>query len=137
MLRQSQGAGNKPKPPGLAVLGQLTPALAYLRRCGSTVESPRPRNRSSGRYRLGIASRSLAAIVGGYACAATFAAALAVALPLPRSEAVLWGTMPAFLVWSMAAIWAFAARSANRAWIGILLPTAVLGTVVLFATGAP
>jgi hypothetical protein len=86
---------------------------------------------------MAVTSRSLAAIVGGYACAAAFAAVLAVALPLPRSEAVLWGTMLSFLVWSLAAIWAFAARSASRAWLGILLPAAAFGAVVQLAPGVP
>lgn len=95
----------------------------------------RPRGVVTGRYRLAVASRSLAAVIGGYGCAAAFAAALAVALPLARSEAVLWGTMLSFAVWSLAVIWAFAARSAGRAWLGILLPAAALGAVVLFAPG--
>ncbi|WP_052367658.1 DUF3649 domain-containing protein [Algiphilus aromaticivorans] len=95
----------------------------------------RPRGVVSGRYRLAVASRSLAAGIGGYGCAAAFAAALAVALPLARSEAVLWGTMLSFAVWSLAAIWAFAARSAGQAWLGILLPASVFGAVVLLAPG--
>lgn len=135
VIRWSQGVCNKPRPPGLAVLGRLTSSTVSLHSCSSAAGRPRPRSSASGRYRLAVASRSLAAIVGGYACAAAFAVALAAALPLSRSEAVLWGTMLSFLIWSLAAIWAFTARSASRAWLGILLPAAVFGAVVLFAPG--
>lgn len=122
---------NPPRPSGTSTPPRRTRA-ADMSTSGGSVRQ-RPRGVVSGRYRLAVASRSLAAVIGGYGCAAAFAAALAVALPLPRSEAVLWGTMLSFVVWSVAALWAFAARSAGRAWLGILLPAAVFGAVVLSA----
>jgi len=75
---------------------------------------------------LGVLSRSLAAIVGGYALAATCSMFFAVALPIARSQAVLTGMLVAIVLCACAALWAFATRSALRAWVGILVPTALL-----------
>lgn len=75
---------------------------------------------------LGVLSRSLAAIVGGYALAATSSMFFAVALPIARSQAVLTGMLVAIVLCACAALWAFATRSALRAWVGILVPSALL-----------
>jgi hypothetical protein len=82
--------------------------------------------RLSWRYRSAVLSRALTAIFGGYALAATFAVFMARALPLERSEAVLAGAIPSFLVYCAAIVWVFATRSALRAWIGMLVPTLAL-----------
>lgn len=79
------------------------------------------------RHRWVVASRALAAILGGYVLAALSAAALAVFLPLSRADATLTGTMLSFLVYACAVVWVFAARTATRAWLGLLLPSAALG----------
>jgi len=71
----------------------------------------------------------MAAIGGGYALASLVAVALALVLPLDRMDAVLTGMMASLVVYAAAAIWVFAARSALRAWIGMIaaaLPLAVL-----------
>ncbi len=85
------------------------------------------------RYRLGVFSRILAAVIGGYAVTALFTACLAIGLPLvvlqPRAETVLAATLPAFLILCLAAIWVFAARSARRAWLGLLAAMLLLGGV--------
>lgn len=85
--------------------------------------------RADWRYRLAVASRATAAIGGGYALAAAFAAALSLGLAqlVPRVEAVLTATMLAWLAYAMAAGWAFYARTAWGAWAGTLLPALVLG----------
>lgn len=70
---------------------------------------------------LGVASRSIAAIGGGYAIAALVAMACAAFLPIGRLDAVLAGMLLSLLIQAGAAIWVFAARSATRAWIGLLL----------------
>ncbi|WP_263138652.1 DUF3649 domain-containing protein [Pseudomonas sp. RIT-PI-AD] len=85
------------------------------------------------RYRLAVASRSLAAILGGYALATASSLCLALWLPLARSEAVLVGTMASFLVYCCAALWAFACRTALSAWIGIGVPAALLGALAWLA----
>ncbi len=77
--------------------------------------------------RVGIASRSLAAILGGYALAATTSSCLALALPMDRAQAVLTGMLVAIVVCACAALWAFAVRTALRAWIGIALPALLMG----------
>ncbi len=59
-----------------------------------------------------IVLRLLVAIGGGYAVAAGLSALAAVALPavtaMPRSEAVVLGSMLAFVVYLVLLIWAFA-----------------------------
>ncbi|RBA23552.1 DUF3649 domain-containing protein [Herminiimonas fonticola] len=79
------------------------------------------------RYRLGVASRAIAAILGGYALAAASTAVLSLVLPLPRVDAVMTATLLSFTVYTCAAIWVFAARDALRAWLGIGVPTVVMG----------
>lgn len=84
--------------------------------------------------RLDVAVRTAAATVGTYALAASSAAFLAVALPIRRSEAVLTGMLVAIAVCGAAALWAFAARTALRAWLGLLVPTALMaGATILVA----
>ncbi|MFC7286524.1 DUF3649 domain-containing protein [Herminiimonas glaciei] len=82
-------------------------------------------------YRLGVASRAVAAILGGYAVTALATALLAVILPMVRIDAVLTATLLSFTVYTCAVLWVFAARSAFRAWIGIVLPAAILGLGLL------
>lgn len=80
------------------------------------------------RFPFGVASRIVAALLGGYALAALFSVA-AVRLPMPVGEAVLTGMLASFLVYACAVIWVFAVRSATRAWAGLIvaaLPLLVL-----------
>ena len=81
-------------------------------------------------YRLGVASRAVAAIGGGYALGALASASLALFLPTSRLEASLTGTLASFVVYALAVMWVFAARTAWRAWLGLLIPCAVLGVVL-------
>ena len=90
-----------------------------------------PRGREGLRYRLGVAVRALAAIGGGYVLSALAATAFALWLPTSTGEAVLTGTLASFIVFTCAVMWAFAARTALRAWIGLAVPGAVLGMLVL------
>jgi uncharacterized protein DUF3649 len=88
--------------------------------------------RSNGRAlalvdRLAIASRVAAAVLGGYVFANVVAIFLAMVLPMPRASAVLAMTLASFALYAAAAIWVFAARTATRAWLGLLVPIAVLG----------
>lgn len=82
-------------------------------------------------YRVAVASRALAAIVGGYALAAMATGCLSLALVhgagLPRAEAVLTATLLSFLWYGVAVVWVFAVDSAWRAWLGLLAPCALLG----------
>lgn len=82
-------------------------------------------------YRLGIASRAIAAIVGGYALAAACTAALALTLPMKPVDAVMTATLLSFVIYTCAAMWAFAARNALHAWLGIGLPALLCATGLL------
>ncbi|WP_293775784.1 DUF3649 domain-containing protein [uncultured Oxalicibacterium sp.] len=87
------------------------------------------------RYRLGVASRAVAAILGGYALAAAATAMMALTLPLSRADAVLTATLLSFTVYVCAVIWVFAARTALRAWAGIGVPTLLLALGVMMWRG--
>ena len=83
------------------------------------------------RYRLAVASRAVAAIGGGYTLAAAAAALLAVVLPMQPAEAVITATLLSFIVFCCAVLWVFAARTAWRAWGGIVAPGVLLGLGLL------
>lgn len=83
-------------------------------------------------YRAGIASRTLAAVLGGYWASSAGAALLSLALPLlgtSRADAVINSTLLSFTLLTCAVLWAFAARSAARAWFWLLLPSAVMSGI--------
>jgi len=85
----------------------------------------RPRTSStSGQPRPVIASRTLAAALGGYALANSLPVALLAMLPMSAADAALSAIQLSFLVYLGAILWAFAARSAWHAWLGLLLPAA-------------
>lgn len=74
-------------------------------------------------------SRIIAAIVGGYGFTYAFTAALARVLPVNKVDALISATLLSFAVYTSAVLWAFACRSARRAWAGLALglPLAVIG----------
>lgn len=72
--------------------------------------------------RLAVASRAIAAIGGGYVLATVLAIFLVRVLPLPRAAAFMSSLLLTFVFYACAAIWAFAARSALKAWVGIAAP---------------
>lgn len=78
---------------------------------------------------LQIVSRSSAALFGGYALTYAASACLARLLPLSPADAVIVATLPAFLFYTAAILWAFASRDALRAWwpLGVAAPLALIG----------
>ncbi|MDR0281134.1 MAG: iron transporter [Paucimonas sp.] len=74
-------------------------------------------------------SRIAAAILGGYAFTYAFTAALARLLPLGKGDALVVATLLSFAVYTGAILWAFACRSAARAWLGLAtaVPLALIG----------
>lgn len=90
-----------------------------------------PRGREGLRYRLGVASRAVAAIVGGYAVSALAGLACALWLPASSGEAVLIGTLSSFAVYACLALWVFAVGTAWRAWSGLALLAGALGVLIL------
>lgn len=100
--------------------------------------APHRRGRSSGggaAYRLDVAGRTLAAVVGGFVLAS--AASLLVAALLigtdvhTRGRAVHAGMELSWLVWTGGAMWAFHARSQVLAWAWIVGPAAAALAVAL------
>ncbi|SDG77946.1 DUF3649 domain-containing protein [Duganella sp. OV458] len=85
-------------------------------------------------YRLGVASRALAAIGGGYAVSALAVAALAICLPGRDVDRVVTATLTGLVVYPCAVMWCFATSSAWRAWAGLLATGLLLGAVI-FAGG--
>jgi hypothetical protein len=75
---------------------------------------------------LSIASRALAALLGGYALASAFTAFFSLALPLSPGEAVLTASLLGFVVYVAAVIAVFGAGSATRAWGWTLGPSLLL-----------
>lgn len=87
------------------------------------------------RLRLGVASRAIAAIAGGYGVAALSSVVLAVCLPalfgMARSEATMTGMLASFAIFALAVMWVFAARTALRAWFGLAVVATALGLLLL------
>ena len=85
------------------------------------------------RAALGAASRAAAAIIGGYAVTLAFTAAATMALQRgadwARGEATVTAAMLAFMVYLLAALRAFIAPGALRAWCEPLAAAAALATL--------
>jgi hypothetical protein len=73
-------------------------------------------SRLTWRYRGEVAARTGAALVAGYFLAYGATALLTQLLPLARADRVIVATLPSFLLWCAAAMYAFAVRSPWRAW---------------------
>jgi hypothetical protein len=85
-------------------------------------------------YRASVVARLVAAVGGGYLLGSAVAALVAVQgmhLGLPRSEAVLWGTMLGFALHAASAMGCFHCRRAWQAWAGTAGPAALLGAVAM------
>lgn len=86
-------------------------------------------------YRLGVLSRSIAAIFGSYVLASVASIALALALPLDKRDAVQLAVMLGFLIYAAAVIWAFSTATAGRAWAGIAVVCLPFGLLLLLLKG--
>lgn len=87
---------------------------------------PSAANRTDHDPRWGVVSRVAAAALAGYALSHVGVIVLAAALPASRAEGVLVAMMASFAIFTGAIVWAFAARSAGRGWLGLLVPTLAL-----------
>lgn len=99
-----------------------------------TLSSPaavpaRKRKPLSWRYRGEVAARALAALVAGYLVAYGFTAFMTVVLPFSRSNRVITASLLCFFVYGLCAMYAFAAKSAWRAWWVLLLCAGALYSV--------
>jgi len=87
----------------------------------------RTAERRGWRYRSNVAARVVAATVGGYAVAVCLSMAVARMFPMARIDAVIVGTLLAFLAVPGVAIWAALARGPLRAWAGVVAAIALFG----------
>ena len=85
--------------------------------------------------RLGVASRSLAAVFGGYLLANLFVLAFVRLVPMTPRDASQLALMLSFVVFALAAIVAFSTRQPGRAWAWILGFSAVCALIVWFVPG--
>ena len=76
-------------------------------------------------YRLAVLSRFVAAALGGYALATTLPILLSHVMPLAKAQAVQVGVLLSFPIYVGAVLWAFATRSAARAWGGLVIPAVI------------
>lgn len=92
----------------------------------------------SSNYRLQVLSRIVAATVGGYALASAVTVLLTLLWPLPKGQAVLATNMLGFVWYTIAVMWVFSTKSATRAWVGMVLPTALIALLsfLLIPAGA-
>lgn len=79
--------------------------------------------------RVSVASRVLAAALGGYALSAAATVLLGLLWPAPLAQGVFWATMLSFLIYACAVIWVFTTRTAMRAWFGLVALTLVFGAL--------
>lgn len=78
------------------------------------------------RYRLNVASRVLAAALGGYALVSVCAMLMALLLPIGRAQAVMLASDMGFLAYLPLLFWVFHTRSTIRAWGWLLFWVATL-----------
>lgn len=88
-------------------------------------------SQATNRYRWQIVSRILAATVGGYAVANISAILLSFILPMSRSEAVMTSLLLSFAIYTLAILWVFAVKSVLKAWLGLVIPSVLLGALAL------
>lgn len=82
-----------------------------------------------------VAARIVGAVFGGYALGA-LASVAALALPINAQQGVITGMLASFIVYACAVIWMFLARSARRAWAGLLIAAVPLALAAWSAASA-
>jgi hypothetical protein len=70
-------------------------------------------------YRWSVASRFIAAAVGGYAVVTLLHVAFIALLPMAMHKALLFSSQTGYLYWAGIFVWCFAVRTARRAWLGL------------------
>lgn len=89
------------------------------------------------RYRLGVAGRVVAAVLGSYAVAALAAILLAMVLPMPPIDRAVTATLTAITLLPFVAIACFWVRSAARAWLLVAALALPLATVAALGGWRP
>ncbi len=87
------------------------------------------------RHNWGIASRVLAASAGGYALTTLLSFLLLTGLPVEEGNAKSTAGLASYLIWTAIIIRVFAAGSALRAWIELIVACAVAGLACWLIAG--
>ena len=74
---------------------------------------------------LPVLSRSIAAIIGGYVLSNLLATLTSYLLPMPTVDSVLLSLQLSFLFYAIVIIWVFSAKTAGKAWLGLLIACAI------------
>ena len=82
---------------------------------------------------LGVLSRSMAAIVGGYVLSNLLATLTSYLLLMPTVDSVLLSLQLSFLFYSIVIIWVFSAKTAGKAWLGLLIACAISAVCLYLA----
>ena len=82
---------------------------------------------------LGVLSRSIAAIVGGYVLSNLLATLTSYLLPMPTVDSVLLSLQLSFLFYAIVIIWVFSAKTAGKAWLGLLIACAISSVALYLA----
>jgi hypothetical protein len=80
-------------------------------------------------YRWSVASRFVAAAIGGYAVVTLLQVALTALLPVADHQGLLLSSQTSYLYYTGIIVWCFAARTARRAWLGLAIAAAPLALV--------
>lgn len=122
---------------GLVLMGMAWQVQqGWQRQAPATKPRPATRQAAAARAhtRLQVASRVLAASLGGYGVASLLASALALRLPqfisVSPAEAVLAATLLSYVFYLLVAIWVFSIRAATHAWLGLAALALACGTMV-------
>ena len=101
----------------------------------STLDRSRPAADARAR-RWDVASRTLAAVVGGYVATAVMTAFLARTLPLTRGDSTTFATLISFVIYAGLVLAVFGTRTTLRAWLAVLAPTGLFGALLLLLGGS-
>jgi hypothetical protein len=91
-------------------------------------------------YRWSVASRCVAAALGGYAVVTLLHVASMAVLPGDYHRSLLFSSQTGYLYYTGIIIWCFATRTAKRAWLGLAvaaLPLALLDAWYLLHRSLP
>ncbi|PCJ31311.1 MAG: hypothetical protein COA90_06585 [Gammaproteobacteria bacterium] len=81
---------------------------------------------------LALASRVIAAILGGYILSNLIAIIMSYLIPGPLSNGVITGMLASFAIYTLLILWVFTARTTLHVWIGITLPSLLCAAWVYF-----
>ncbi|SFK24106.1 DUF3649 domain-containing protein [Methylophaga sulfidovorans] len=78
-------------------------------------------------YPLRINFLVFAATIGGYLFTSAAIIFLSAIVPMDKPDAIVASSLFSFAIYTAAVIWVFVVRDSKRAWLGMLIPTLLLG----------